>query len=140
MCKGNPCFPGVECFRQKELDSFTCGQCPFPTVYQDKPGYKCFENGQYLLIFTFSVVCFQRLKFLNQSFVSNTIPQTSAFLHFPSHVMRWQTAPAPATTTHANANLATQEAVKSAQVRPITHSLGHTCDHALTHAFTCRYQ
>ncbi|KAI7806067.1 hypothetical protein IRJ41_025875, partial [Triplophysa rosa] len=53
VCKGKPCFPGVECFRQKEPDSFTCGQCPFPTVYQDKPGYKCFENDFCLPPFPF---------------------------------------------------------------------------------------
>ncbi|XP_073669018.1 uncharacterized protein [Paramisgurnus dabryanus] len=44
VCRGKPCFPGVECFKQKEADSFICGQCPFPTVYKDQQGYKCFEN------------------------------------------------------------------------------------------------
>ncbi|XP_052007696.1 mucin-like protein isoform X2 [Xyrauchen texanus] len=43
VCKGKPCFPGVEC-RQEDADSFTCGQCPPPTVSQGKQGYKCFEN------------------------------------------------------------------------------------------------
>lgn len=48
VCKGKPCFPGVECMRQREGDLFTCGLCPPPTVYQGKQGYKCFENGQQL--------------------------------------------------------------------------------------------
>ncbi|XP_016355982.1 mucin-like protein [Sinocyclocheilus anshuiensis] len=53
VCKGKPCFPGVECIRQKEGDLFTCGTCPNPTVYQGKQGYKCFENDFCLLPFPF---------------------------------------------------------------------------------------
>ncbi|XP_051773809.1 mucin-like protein [Ctenopharyngodon idella] len=53
VCKGKPCFPGVECIRQKEADLFTCGQCPPPTVYKDKQGYKCFENDFCLPPFPF---------------------------------------------------------------------------------------
>ncbi|KAM9477472.1 mucin-like protein [Clarias gariepinus] len=44
VCKGKPCFPGVDCFGQREEDSFSCGECPLPTVFNDKQGYKCFEN------------------------------------------------------------------------------------------------
>ncbi|XP_049337688.1 mucin-like protein isoform X2 [Astyanax mexicanus] len=44
VCKGKPCFPGVDCFSQREPDSFTCGVCPPPTVSENKQGYKCFEN------------------------------------------------------------------------------------------------
>ncbi|XDV50742.1 hypothetical protein PO909_019757, partial [Leuciscus waleckii] len=53
VCKGKPCFPGVECIRQKEAELFTCGQCPPPTVYKDKQGYKCFENDFCLPPFPF---------------------------------------------------------------------------------------
>nr|XP_017214421.2 mucin-like protein isoform X2 [Danio rerio] len=53
VCKGKPCFPGAECIRQKEADLFTCGQCPSPTVSQDKQGYKCFENDFCLPPFPF---------------------------------------------------------------------------------------
>ncbi|XP_058652554.1 fibrillin-3 isoform X3 [Onychostoma macrolepis] len=53
VCKGKPCFPGVECIRQKEGDLFTCGPCPPPTVYQGKQGYKCFENDFCLPPFPF---------------------------------------------------------------------------------------
>ncbi|KAL6487444.1 hypothetical protein MHYP_G00040700 [Metynnis hypsauchen] len=44
VCKGKPCFPAVDCFSQREPDSFTCGVCPPPTVSKHKQGYKCFEN------------------------------------------------------------------------------------------------
>ncbi|KTG37591.1 hypothetical protein cypCar_00011224 [Cyprinus carpio] len=53
VCKGKPCFPGVECIRQKEGDLFTCGPCPPPTVYQGKQGYKCLENDFCLPPFPF---------------------------------------------------------------------------------------
>ncbi|XP_067277091.1 uncharacterized protein si:ch73-105b23.6 [Pseudorasbora parva] len=53
VCKGKPCFPGVECIRQREPDLFTCGQCPPPTVYKDQQGYKCFENDFCLPPFPF---------------------------------------------------------------------------------------
>ncbi|XP_016134102.1 mucin-like protein [Sinocyclocheilus grahami] len=53
VCKGKPCFPGVECIRQKERDPFTCGPCPPPTVNQGKQGYKCFENDFCLPPFPF---------------------------------------------------------------------------------------
>ncbi|XP_062320510.1 mucin-like protein [Osmerus eperlanus] len=46
VCRGNPCFPGVECLSQPGPEQFTCGECPPPSVYQDKQGYKCFVNGQ----------------------------------------------------------------------------------------------
>ena len=49
VCKGKPCFPGVQCQSQGEPDQFTCGECPSPTIYGDKQGYKCFENGWYTL-------------------------------------------------------------------------------------------
>ncbi|TRY88739.1 hypothetical protein DNTS_029673 [Danionella cerebrum] len=53
VCKGKPCFPGVECLRQKDAEQFTCGPCPPPTVSQDKQGYKCFENDFCLPPFLF---------------------------------------------------------------------------------------
>ncbi|XP_055025536.2 uncharacterized protein [Misgurnus anguillicaudatus] len=53
VCRGKPCFPGVECFKQKEADSFMCGQCPPPTVYKDQQGYKCFKNDFCLPPFPF---------------------------------------------------------------------------------------
>ncbi|XP_076831604.1 mucin-4 [Brachyhypopomus gauderio] len=44
VCKGKPCFPKVDCFSQRETDSFICGPCPYPTVSTGKQGYKCFHN------------------------------------------------------------------------------------------------
>ncbi|XP_026858371.2 mucin-4 [Electrophorus electricus] len=43
-CKGTPCFPQVDCFSQREADSFSCGPCPHPTVSMNRQGYKCFQN------------------------------------------------------------------------------------------------
>ncbi|XP_071007532.1 mucin-4 [Oncorhynchus clarkii lewisi] len=57
VCKGKPCFPGVQCQSQSqsqgEPDQFTCGECPSPTIYGDKQGYKCFENDLCLPPFPF---------------------------------------------------------------------------------------
>ncbi|XP_038816074.1 uncharacterized protein si:ch73-105b23.6 [Salvelinus namaycush] len=55
VCKGKPCFPGVQCQSQSqgEPDQFTCGECPPPTIYEDKQGYKCFENDFCLPPFPF---------------------------------------------------------------------------------------
>ncbi|XP_071235670.1 fibrillin-1 [Salvelinus alpinus] len=55
VCKGKPCFPGVQCQSQsqREPDQFTCGECPPPTIYEDKQGYKCFENDFCLPPFPF---------------------------------------------------------------------------------------
>ncbi|KAJ8014227.1 hypothetical protein DPEC_G00038060 [Dallia pectoralis] len=48
VCKGFPCFPGVQCQSgprtQEEPNQFTCEECPHPSVSKDKPGYKCFAN------------------------------------------------------------------------------------------------
>ncbi|XP_062852425.1 neurogenic locus notch homolog protein 1-like [Trichomycterus rosablanca] len=53
VCKGKPCFAGVNCISQKEANSFSCGECPHPTVSGDKQGYKCFENDFCLPPFSF---------------------------------------------------------------------------------------
>ncbi|KAK3554796.1 hypothetical protein QTP70_033490, partial [Hemibagrus guttatus] len=53
VCKGQPCFPGVDCYSQREGDSFSCGECPSPTVSNGKRGYKCFENDFCLPPFRF---------------------------------------------------------------------------------------
>ncbi|XP_017318641.1 fibrillin-2 isoform X1 [Ictalurus punctatus] len=53
VCKGKPCFPGVDCFSQREGDSFSCGECPPRTVSNDTRGYKCFENDFCLPPFRF---------------------------------------------------------------------------------------
>ncbi|XP_026791522.3 mucin-like protein isoform X2 [Pangasianodon hypophthalmus] len=53
VCKGKPCFPGVDCIIQQEGDSFSCGECPPPTVSNDRQGYKCFENDFCLPPFRF---------------------------------------------------------------------------------------
>ncbi|KAK1791504.1 hypothetical protein P4O66_013508 [Electrophorus voltai] len=52
-CKGTPCFPQVDCFSQREADSFSCGPCPHPTVSMNKQGYKCFQNDFCLPPITF---------------------------------------------------------------------------------------
>ncbi|XP_058241182.1 mucin-like protein [Hemibagrus wyckioides] len=51
VCKGQPCFPGVDCY--SEEGSFSCGECPSPTVSNGKRGYKCFENDFCLPPFRF---------------------------------------------------------------------------------------
>ncbi|CAL8362156.1 unnamed protein product [Boreogadus saida] len=43
-CLGDPCFPGVDCLPGAEPESFSCGECPSPNVYQGKQGYKCFQK------------------------------------------------------------------------------------------------
>ncbi|MCI4376615.1 hypothetical protein PGIGA_G00190420 [Pangasianodon gigas] len=53
VCKGKPCFPGVDCISQQEGDSFSCGECPPPTVSNGRQGYKCFENDFCLPPFRF---------------------------------------------------------------------------------------
>ncbi|XP_060727479.1 mucin-like protein [Tachysurus vachellii] len=53
VCKGQPCFPGVDCYSQTEGDSFSCGKCPSTTVSNGKEGYKCFENDFCLPPFRF---------------------------------------------------------------------------------------
>uniref|UniRef100_A0AAY5K0T8 Si:ch73-105b23.6 n=1 Tax=Esox lucius TaxID=8010 RepID=A0AAY5K0T8_ESOLU len=57
VCKGMPCFPGVQCQSlpqfQGETNQFTCGECPLPTVSKNKPGYKCFVNDFCLPPFPF---------------------------------------------------------------------------------------
>ncbi|KAM8738329.1 mucin-like protein [Acanthopagrus schlegelii] len=44
VCRGKPCFRGVECHLQSKPGQFTCGECPHNTVSAGKQGYKCFEH------------------------------------------------------------------------------------------------
>ncbi|XP_031434910.1 mucin-4-like [Clupea harengus] len=53
VCKGKPCFPGVDCSSPRYSDSFSCAACPHPTVSSGRPGYKCFENDFCLPPFPF---------------------------------------------------------------------------------------
>ncbi|KAI5108251.1 fibrillin-2 isoform X1, partial [Silurus meridionalis] len=53
VCRGKPCFPGVDCHSQTEGDRFSCGDCPPPSVSNDKQGYKCFQNDFCLPPFRF---------------------------------------------------------------------------------------
>ncbi|TSK42144.1 Fibrillin-1 [Bagarius yarrelli] len=53
VCKGQPCFPGVDCFSQQQEDNFSCGECPSPTVANAEKGYKCFQNDFCLPPFLF---------------------------------------------------------------------------------------
>ncbi|XP_076141885.1 uncharacterized protein LOC143124336 isoform X2 [Alosa pseudoharengus] len=52
-CRGEPCFPGVDCSSAPHSDSFSCAACPQPTVNSGAPGYKCFENDFCLPPFPF---------------------------------------------------------------------------------------
>ncbi|KAF3708555.1 Fibrillin-2 Fibrillin-2 C-terminal peptide [Channa argus] len=44
MCRGKPCFRGVQCQMNPRAVQFTCGQCPNNTFSEGKQGYKCFEQ------------------------------------------------------------------------------------------------
>ncbi|KAK5853644.1 hypothetical protein PBY51_014781 [Eleginops maclovinus] len=44
VCKGKPCFRGVQCHSGTEPGQFTCGECPNNAVSGGKQGYKCFEH------------------------------------------------------------------------------------------------
>eukprot|EP00066_Takifugu_rubripes_P011903 XP_011601169.1 PREDICTED: mucin-4-like [Takifugu rubripes] len=45
VCRGQPCFRGVQCHSRSDPSQFTCGECPDNTVSEGKQGYKCFEHG-----------------------------------------------------------------------------------------------
>ncbi|XP_024916753.1 mucin-like protein [Cynoglossus semilaevis] len=53
ICRGQPCFRGVDCFPQTQPDAFTCGECPENTVSSGQQGYKCFEHDMCLPPFPF---------------------------------------------------------------------------------------
>ncbi|XP_056904232.1 neurogenic locus Notch protein-like [Takifugu flavidus] len=44
VCRGQPCFRGVQCHSRSDPSQFTCGECPDNTVSEGKQGYKCFEH------------------------------------------------------------------------------------------------
>lgn len=45
VCRGKPCFRGVQCQPASDSSQFTCGECPDHTITEGKEGYKCFEHG-----------------------------------------------------------------------------------------------
>uniref|UniRef100_A0A8C4EQG9 Si:ch73-105b23.6 n=1 Tax=Dicentrarchus labrax TaxID=13489 RepID=A0A8C4EQG9_DICLA len=53
VCRGKPCFRGVECQSKSEPGQFTCGECPDNTVSYGKQGYKCFEHDMCVPPFPF---------------------------------------------------------------------------------------
>ncbi|XP_044070958.1 mucin-like protein isoform X2 [Siniperca chuatsi] len=53
VCKGEPCFRGVQCQSKSEPGLFTCGECPDNTVSGGKQGYKCFEYDMCIPPFPF---------------------------------------------------------------------------------------
>ncbi|XP_049927762.1 mucin-like protein [Epinephelus moara] len=53
VCRGKPCFRGVQCQSESEPDHFTCGECPNNTVSGGKQGYKCFEHDMCIPPFPF---------------------------------------------------------------------------------------
>ncbi|XP_078016684.1 uncharacterized protein LOC117248622 [Epinephelus lanceolatus] len=53
VCRGKPCFRGVQCQSQSKPDLFTCGECPNNTVSGGKQGYKCFEHDMCIPPFPF---------------------------------------------------------------------------------------
>uniref|UniRef100_A0A3Q1EUP3 Si:ch73-105b23.6 n=1 Tax=Acanthochromis polyacanthus TaxID=80966 RepID=A0A3Q1EUP3_9TELE len=44
ICRGKPCFRGVQCQSESEPGQFTCGMCPGTTISIGKEGYKCFKH------------------------------------------------------------------------------------------------
>ncbi|KAM3606136.1 uncharacterized protein V6R79_011362 [Siganus canaliculatus] len=44
VCRGKPCFRGVQCQSLPDPGQFTCGACPENSVSDGKQGYKCFEH------------------------------------------------------------------------------------------------
>ncbi|XP_049457035.1 mucin-like protein [Epinephelus fuscoguttatus] len=53
ICRGKPCFRGVQCQSESKPDHFTCGECPNNTVSGGKQGYKCFEHDMCIPPFPF---------------------------------------------------------------------------------------
>ncbi|KAI3362951.1 hypothetical protein L3Q82_011622, partial [Scortum barcoo] len=53
VCRGKPCFQGVQCQSKSEPGQFTCGACPDNTVSEGKQGYKCFEHDMCIPPFPF---------------------------------------------------------------------------------------
>ncbi|XP_074501535.1 uncharacterized protein LOC141773590 [Sebastes fasciatus] len=53
VCRGKPCFRGVQCLSESEPGEFTCGECPDNTVSGGKEGYKCFEHDMCVPPFPF---------------------------------------------------------------------------------------
>uniref|UniRef100_A0A3Q2GQ07 Si:ch73-105b23.6 n=1 Tax=Cyprinodon variegatus TaxID=28743 RepID=A0A3Q2GQ07_CYPVA len=43
VCRGKPCFRGLQCQPKSVPDQFTCEKCPDNTVSNGKEGYKCFD-------------------------------------------------------------------------------------------------
>eukprot|EP00062_Callorhinchus_milii_P011931 gi/632958552/ref/XP_007895101.1/ PREDICTED: fibropellin-1-like [Callorhinchus milii] len=52
-CKGQPCFPGVNCTNVLSPQLFQCDRCPTETVANGKEGHKCFLNDKCLPPFPF---------------------------------------------------------------------------------------
>uniref|UniRef100_A0A3Q3LYD4 Si:ch73-105b23.6 n=1 Tax=Labrus bergylta TaxID=56723 RepID=A0A3Q3LYD4_9LABR len=44
VCRGRPCFRGVQCRSGSKAGRFTCGECPGNMVSEGEQGYKCFEH------------------------------------------------------------------------------------------------
>uniref|UniRef100_A0A3Q1BQA9 Uncharacterized protein n=1 Tax=Amphiprion ocellaris TaxID=80972 RepID=A0A3Q1BQA9_AMPOC len=44
ICRGKPCFRGVQCQSESEPGHFTCGACPGTAISIGKEGYKCFKH------------------------------------------------------------------------------------------------
>ncbi|XP_034537476.1 mucin-like protein [Notolabrus celidotus] len=53
VCRGRPCFRGVQCQSGSEPGQFNCGECPGNTVSEKKQGYKCFEHDMCIPPFSF---------------------------------------------------------------------------------------
>ncbi|CAJ1066921.1 fibrillin-1 [Xyrichtys novacula] len=53
VCRGRPCFQGVQCQSRSKPGQFTCGECPGNTVSEGKQGYKCFEHDMCIPPFSF---------------------------------------------------------------------------------------
>ncbi|XP_008274757.1 fibrillin-1 [Stegastes partitus] len=53
ICRGKPCFRGVQCRSEPEPDQFTCGECPDTFVSNGKEGYKCFKHDMCIPPFPF---------------------------------------------------------------------------------------
>ncbi|XP_060896663.1 mucin-like protein [Labrus mixtus] len=53
VCRGRPCFRGVQCRSGSKAGRFTCGECPGNMVSEGEQGYKCFEHDMCIPPFSF---------------------------------------------------------------------------------------
>ena len=116
VCKGKPCFRGVQCQSETEPGQFTCGECPKDAVSGGKQGYKCFEHGLSCFVQSYYQMCPIPYINIDLTLASLYSFQTCAALLSPSPATKMPTASAPNKTSPAHVSLALRETDATAQV------------------------